>query len=372
MDYAELLLSKPELCREHLRHATLAGQQCEVPAPDGGFPSWEWNETVHSRKSAQSLPDPLHVVGRSRAPRTGEESCTAVVELAFRGSKNKDNWVTNLDCQLVPVEFGVRRGRIHRGFQEAYLSLRGGVLAMIDSSLQQQSCVEPGSPVLMFATGHSLGAALAMLATYDLVTTRGYQGHCILWGGPRVGDEEFALAFVNAVPNVARFVNRFDIIPRLPMNPNDQNDDGSTINNVVRSVVYNLFWKMQEQVGLVGADFRHVCPGFILDPDENMGSFAAGAVSVPSLKALIGPHKISKYAETLDKVLSGGAVVERTGRTVAEASSGSTEQRSSFSAVVEQCRNSVTGGSTEQRSSFSAVVEQCRNSVTGGIWLGPR
>ena len=64
------------------------------------------------------------------------------------------------------------------------------------------------TPVLALVTGHSLGAAMATLAAYDLAVFWGYSVRCVTWAGPRVGDAEFAALFASVVPEMARFVGR--------------------------------------------------------------------------------------------------------------------------------------------------------------------
>jgi len=70
--------------------------------------------------------------------------------VAFRGSHNLVNWVTNLDSILTDCTSG---GRVHEGFQKA-----------LDPVWERlESLLATGSSPLFF-TGHSRGAALATLA----------------------------------------------------------------------------------------------------------------------------------------------------------------------------------------------------------------
>ncbi|CAE8698415.1 unnamed protein product, partial [Polarella glacialis] len=136
---------------------------------------------------------------------------------------------------------------------------------------------------------------------------------CATWASPRVGDAEFGTAYIAAVPRSARFVNKFDVVPRIPMNPSDENDDGAVLPSCVRSVLYALVWRPHEMVGMVGPQYCHVCRGVILNPDANGAAFlkACGADvlrgrGVSAVQALlVHVHVGAKYVENLERVLCG-------------------------------------------------------------------
>eukprot|EP00971_Amphidinium_carterae_P323684 6432799-Amphidinium_carterae.1 len=77
----------------------------------------------------------------------------------------------------------------------------------------------------MRVSGHSLGAAIGTLAAYDFATCFGMEVECVTWASPRVGDQDFAVAYGCSVPRTARFLNKFDPVPRIPSNPTDPCDD---------------------------------------------------------------------------------------------------------------------------------------------------
>ena len=122
--------------------------------------------------------------------------------LAFRGTEKKlADWKADIKAKLVPAEDKSRIGRVHQGFQEAYYSVE----ALIEEKLKEF----PGEP--LFITGHSLGGALAVVAT------RFIDAHsiaaCYTYGCPRVGDLELAKVFKSPI---YRHVNAADVVPRLP------------------------------------------------------------------------------------------------------------------------------------------------------------
>ena len=98
--------------------------------------------------------------------------------LAFRGTQQVKDWMTNLDAATTQVcsSGGRVLGNVHRGFNDAFLSVR----AQIGPLLQDDEDLP------LFITGHSLGGALATLATWYL--NGDSLAACYTFGAPRVGD----------------------------------------------------------------------------------------------------------------------------------------------------------------------------------------
>ena len=123
--------------------------------------------------------------------------------LAFRGTeKNLQDWKVDLKAELVPARDEKKIGRIHKGFQEAYY----GVEPKIEKRLSEY----PNSP--LYITGHSLGGALAVVATRYI--DAGKLAACYTFGGPRVGDLDLARVFKTPI---YRVVNASDAVPRIPL-----------------------------------------------------------------------------------------------------------------------------------------------------------
>lgn len=121
--------------------------------------------------------------------------------VAFRGTEPdrfEDGWS---DFATWQVEHP-RGGRVHQGFQAAYLAVRDQVRAL----------VAPASGTLLL-TGHSLGAALATLAAIDLAPAA-----LVTFGSPRVGDAAFGahLQPLAAAGRVRRYAGCCDLIARVP------------------------------------------------------------------------------------------------------------------------------------------------------------
>tara|TARA_R110000850_G_scaffold172790_1_gene298434 strand:- start:3085 stop:4161 length:1077 start_codon:yes stop_codon:yes gene_type:complete len=127
------------------------------------------------------------------------DSSGQMLILVFRGTQpNISDISTDIKADLVAAPEG---GRIHRGFLEAFEHVR----ERIETALGRY----PGSPV--YVAGHSLGGALALVATRYL--KRESTGACYTFGGPRVADDRF---FEGIKTPVYRVVNAADGVPRVP------------------------------------------------------------------------------------------------------------------------------------------------------------
>jgi len=100
--------------------------------------------------------------------------------------------------------------QIHEGFLVAYLSIRGQLFASIKQSFDKWGY----SPI--YATGHSLGGALAMLAAYDLKINFNLPVVVYSYGAPRVGNFTFATMYNSHVPATFRVVVDGDVIVGMP------------------------------------------------------------------------------------------------------------------------------------------------------------
>lgn len=127
-----------------------------------------------------------------------------VAIVVFRGtdSDDKADWKVNFDVDRVKVE----GGHIHHGFYAAYESLK----EKIRGELGRQ---RPGH---LWATGHSLGGALAIIAAHDLDADFKVHG-VVTFGQPMVGQRDLARAWSPAFKGrYQRFVFESDLVCRLP------------------------------------------------------------------------------------------------------------------------------------------------------------
>ena len=136
------------------------------------------------------------------ARRTPEGDDRAMLVLAFRGTERSlRDWKTDLKAKLVPARDELKPGRIHQGFQESYYA--------VEALIEQQLAQFPGEP--LYVTGHSLGGALAVVATRFIDDCN--LAACYTFGSPRVGDLTLAKFFRTPI---YRMVNAADAVPRLP------------------------------------------------------------------------------------------------------------------------------------------------------------
>ena len=133
--------------------------------------------------------------------------------LSFRGTEKKiSDWLTDARC--VPTILD--GAKVHTGFLEAFTKEKdaAGRTAeqVVEEILTKPEAKEGGQPLPLFITGHSLGGALALLAT-KLVVGSDVTGACYTFGAPRVGSYEF---FRRLKTPVYRVVNSSDVVPRVP------------------------------------------------------------------------------------------------------------------------------------------------------------
>jgi len=143
---------------------------------------------------------------------TGTEE-TPYVVIAFRGTEKKiSDWLT--DIKAIPTTFG--EGKVHTGFYEAFTKekdKKGRTVADRVMQIMQSAAVrdDKDETLPLFITGHSLGGALALMATNLLAAD--IKGACYTFGGPRIANYEY---FDKLKTPVYRIVNSSDIVPRVP------------------------------------------------------------------------------------------------------------------------------------------------------------
>lgn len=134
--------------------------------------------------------------------------------VSFRGTADAAEWLADFDA--VPVDYRPVGGfgQVHAGFQDVYETVRGtiaGNLAAATAGCNQ-----------ILVTGHSLGAALAVLAAPDIfrnMPPNTIEPRLVTFAGPRVGLPDFAAAFDASIESCFRVVNALDIVPHVPPAP---------------------------------------------------------------------------------------------------------------------------------------------------------
>ncbi|GAB9470228.1 Lipase domain protein [Globisporangium polare] len=118
-------------------------------------------------------------------------------------TRAKRTWLHRLLCKR-------NSPKVHSGFYAAYLSVEKRVLTKIKQLYDR-------NPRKILATGHSLGGALAVLCSFDVVVQLKIANvTCTTFGCPRIGNTSFKKKFNHAVPATFAFVNASDLVTKLP------------------------------------------------------------------------------------------------------------------------------------------------------------
>ena len=146
--------------------------------------------------------------------------------LAFRGSSNFDNWVTNLKFDKVKYK-DVPKAEVHYGFNQAYEEVAGQVI----STIKQYLAAHPSATLLF--TGHSLGAALVTLAALDIKRQLNPQRviKFYTFGCPRVGNQALTDYILTLFPQglYSRVTHYNDIVPHIPPSVVGYNHAGNEV-----------------------------------------------------------------------------------------------------------------------------------------------
>jgi triacylglycerol lipase len=131
-----------------------------------------------------------------------------IVVIVFRGTQDDLNWKTNVNARLVALQGGTR---VHTGFFQAHWPIREVMFDFVERAVQEK-------PRPIYVTGHSLGGALALMATAELANdedaiVRDCIAACYTFGCPRAGDSSFD-SYVKAP--LYRITNGVDLVPALP------------------------------------------------------------------------------------------------------------------------------------------------------------
>lgn len=165
-----------------------------------------------------ALPDPHPAAALAKNTNIfglmGRNTASRTAFVAFRGSSDVSDWIADFDFVPTGYTFVTGFGQVHAGFQDVYDCVRDNIAANLPAAAR--GCDQ------ILITGHSLGAALAVLAAPDVA--RGMPPNTIeprltTFGGPRVGLPDFATAFDAAIECCYRVVNFLDIVPLVPPSP---------------------------------------------------------------------------------------------------------------------------------------------------------
>ncbi len=150
--------------------------------------------------------------------KTNSEGKAEYVVISFRGSEAKfEDWLTNAQASPKPIADdgpganSEKQAKVHTGFHESFEKMQAEIKDRL-KKIYDEHGIEPGTKNLpVFLTGHSLGGALATIATREIMPN--CIGACYSYGAPRVGNYAY---FDKIKTPVYRIVNSSDIVPRVP------------------------------------------------------------------------------------------------------------------------------------------------------------
>lgn len=132
--------------------------------------------------------------------------------LTFRGTQTQTEWLSNLNAAQVEWVSPDNQfyGHAHAGFWQITQNLKPSL-----KEIAQE--LDPNIPC--YVTGHSLGAAIATLAAFELAQAAPQlkkQIRLYTYAGPRVCSPAFAKVHSQLIPNAYRIVNLSDSVPLVP------------------------------------------------------------------------------------------------------------------------------------------------------------
>ncbi|KAL3651133.1 Dolichyl-diphosphooligosaccharide-protein glycosyltransferase subunit dad1 [Castilleja foliolosa] len=196
------------------------------------------------------------------------------VVIAFRGTATGLEWLENLRATLTPLpDFGSKSGSNSEPDSEPMAE--SGFLSLYTSSLENRPSLQTlvkqeisrilekygDEPLSFTITGHSLGAALATLAAYDIKKSFGKSPMVtvISFAGPRVGNRSFRGSLEKQGTKILRIVNSDDVITKVPgfVEDNENNgfsggDAAAGMGGWVQKLVENTQWVYAD----VGCELR--------------------------------------------------------------------------------------------------------------------
>jgi triacylglycerol lipase len=139
-----------------------------------------------------------------------ENTQTKTLAVSFRGTSNAEDWLKDFDIFPTPYKPVANYGTVHQGFQEVYLAVADSVRALVQKAT--------AGFTRLILTGHSLGAAVAVVAAPDGLHNFGLNvaPEVQNFAGPRAGHRDFASNFDVDIDVCFRVVNQWDLVPHVP------------------------------------------------------------------------------------------------------------------------------------------------------------
>lgn len=142
-----------------------------------------------------------------------------VAHVVFRGTEDARDMLADVDVRQHTMVDGCR---VHHGFMTQFMAVR--------DELDRLLYAHEGAFDEVVVTGHSLGAALATIASLEyarLFSTKFVR--CYTFGSPRVGDSRFAGQFNEHVSEHWRVFHEHDPVSMIPISPRYEHVGGLSL-----------------------------------------------------------------------------------------------------------------------------------------------
>lgn len=152
------------------------------------------------------------------------EDGTIGIFVVFRGTREAAEWIDNFNADQFFFLNDQNLGKVSHGFKKIYSEVRpddqGQQILSIEqtvfTTLHKLPKQDSNIKYQVFVTGHSLGGALATMATLHIAKkTQFTQPILYSFASPRTGDPNFAKHF-NDLQQCYRIANSEDIVPTVP------------------------------------------------------------------------------------------------------------------------------------------------------------
>ncbi|TYH05263.1 hypothetical protein ES288_A08G068800v1 [Gossypium darwinii] len=233
------------------------------------------------------------------------------VVVAFRGTATCLEWLENLRATLtsllddVPnVDSNGGGAMVESGFLSLYTSGNAScpsLQSMVREEIGRVLEAYGDEPLSLTITGHSLGAALATLAAYDINSNFGDAPPVtvISFGGPRVGNQSFRCQLEKRGTKILRIVNSDDLITKVPGFVIENNDMAVNVAGLTSWVQ-----KRVEEAQLVYAD---------LGQELRLSSKECPHLSKGGVASC---HELSTYLELVNGFVGSNCPVRATAKRV--------------------------------------------------------
>ena len=202
-----LLLNAPRVSSATTVHTDLLDASLEVAGK-----AYDVASADDSIKDADFVYDPK--TGTLAGVTTYKDSTDTYV--FFSGTTSLADWV-RVNTDIADADFAVddcfAAVKVHRGFLNAYTAVRAKLWVKL-----QEFVLRKGGAGRVVCVGHSLGGALATLASLDFACRMDPEDAkalaCVTFGAPQVGDGLFVKEFDARVPLSLRVAAVYDPVPR--------------------------------------------------------------------------------------------------------------------------------------------------------------